>query len=436
MDKVYVLDTSALISNPNLFLKFNNSKVIIPIVVLSELDKLKKQQNETGKNARICIKNIDKITSTVADITVGALLDNNIFLQINIDYSSLSDDYVKFGPLDYGDTKILVTAYELNKEQNNVTLISNDINLRIKARAFGIDSEGCKENYFYDELPKGFIEVQNVDLGMQLASLDWVDPDEVPILNINEFVLFTDENNKGISAGRKISDDQIVPLRSDKPWGINSKNKEQAFAIDLLMDPSVDLVTLTGEAGCGKSLITIACALELIVHEKKYNKCIIYKPIESVGKDLGYLPGSVAEKITPYFRNIIDSLEYLAYSGGGSKKNNHSKSNLEYLKDLGKIEFEPLTYIRGRSISNTLIICDEAQNLTKNEIKTLLTRVSKGSKVILNGDINQIDNMSLDSENNGLTYVIKKFKNSEIAGHISLLQNERSKLAEEAANRL
>ena len=425
----FVLDTSALISNPTIYERFHNSIVIIPIIVLSELDNVKKQQNEAGKNARVCIKKLDKI-SELGYLDNGILLDNNILLKVDSKYQCLNENYKKYGNLDYGDTKILVNAIEVNNENSNTTLITNDFNLRIRARSFGVKAISCEENNSINELYNGYITVANESLGLQLADVGWADPEDLPPMVINECVLFTDKNGTGISIGRKVSDDQVLLIESKKPWGLSSKNKEQAFAIDMLLDNNIKLITMTGMAGTGKSILTLACALQLIVEQKKYNKCIIYRPIESVGKDLGYLPGTVDEKINPYFQNIIDNLEVL------SNKRKNNKADIEYLKQLGKIDFEPITYIRGRSISDALIICDEAQNLSKEDIKTLLTRVSHNTKVILNGDVNQIDNSSLDASNNGLTYVIEKFKDSEIAGHIHFTQGERSVLAEEAAKRL
>lgn len=430
MDMI-ILDTSSLISNPTVYKQFPNSTVIIPIVVLSELDKLKKQLNETGKNARVCIKLLDEICER-GDIDTGILLENDILLKVDVRYSNLSNDYKKFGPLDYGDTQILVNAYEVQKETNeSVTLITNDINLRIKAQAFRIHAQSCVNDNSSIELYTGYTEVVNTELGYQLEQLGTVDCEDLEPLNMNEFVLFKDLNGDGISVGRKLNEDYVALVETNKPWGINSKNKEQAFAIDLLLDNNVKLVTLTGIAGCGKTLLTLSCALQLIVENKKYNKCIIYRPVEPVGKDIGYLPGDLNEKIAPYFQNINDNLEALSLN---SRKK--SKSEIELLKELGKISYEPLTYIRGRSISNALMIVDEAQNLSPEDIKTVLTRVGSGTKVILNGDINQIDNTALDASNNGLTYVINKFKGSKLYGHVNLVQGERSLLAEEAANRL
>jgi PhoH-like ATPase len=229
--------------------------------------------------------------------------------------------------------------------------------------------------------------------------------------------------------GRKVAPDCVKLIRKQYPWNISGRNKEQNFAIDLIMDKNVDLVTLIGRAGTGKSLIVLATALELVLGRKEYDKFIIYRPIQPVGNDIGYLPGTMEEKLAPWFSAIMDNFEMLF----STKHGGDWKRELEMYQKKGRIEMEAITYIRGRSIPNAIILVDEAQNLSKEDVKTILTRAGEGTKIILTGDIEQIDNSLLDATSNGLTHVIEKFKDSELAGHVTFTQGERSKLASKAA---
>jgi PhoH-like ATPase len=248
-------------------------------------------------------------------------------------------------------------------------------------------------------------------------------------LNANECVMFENEHGDGIAMGRKVSGNKIKLIKKTNPWNIHSRNKEQSFAIDLIMDKSVDLVTLIGKAGTGKSLIVLATALELVINRKEYDKFIIYRPIQPVGNDIGFLPGTMEEKLGPWFQAIMDNMETLLQFKNGD----NWRRELEHFQKKGLIEMEAITYIRGRSIPNAIILIDECQNLSKDDVKTILTRAGENTKIILTGDIEQIDNSALDATSNGLTYVIEKFKESDLAGHITFTQGERSKLASKAA---
>jgi PhoH-like ATPase len=247
----------------------------------------------------------------------------------------------------------------------------------------------------------------------------------------HECVLFEDEFGNGIAMGRKIGAEKIKLIKKAFPWGISAKNKEQAFAIDLIMDKSVDLVTLIGKAGTGKSLIALAAAVDLVLGQKKFEKLIIYRPVQAVGNDIGFLPGTMEEKLAPWFQAIMDNFEFL-FNAKGSQHGDWRK-NLEMFQRKGQLEMEAITYIRGRSIPNSVILVDECQNLSKEDVKTILTRAGEGTKIILTGDIEQIDNAGLDATSNGLTYIIEKFKDSDLAGHITFVQGERSRLASKAA---
>lgn len=416
----YILDTSVLVYDPLCFKTFHDSNVIIPITVLDELDKLKKQSGEAGKNARVCIKLLDELC-VQGDIAQGIDIEHGI--NIKIDASNL--DASKFGDSLYGDNRILACANFYNA-YNTATLVSNDINLRVRARALGIGAKSCEtKGISFSDLYAGFVSIEDEDLGLELLQRGWLDPNELTVqLLLNECVVFVDHNKEEVACGRKISSNKIKLIKKVYPWDISARNSEQSFAMDLIMDKRISLVTLIGKAGTGKSLVTLASALELVT-SKQYDKFIIYRPIQAVGNDIGFLPGTMEEKLAPWFEAIMDNFEILLNNSNG---HNWIK-DFEMFKKKGQIEMQALTYIRGRSIPNAIILVDECQNLSKEEVKTILTRAGEDTKIILTGDIEQIDNSDLDATNNGLTYVIDKFKDTDLAGHITFTKGERSRLA-------
>ncbi len=434
MRKTYVLDTSTLIYDPLAYKSFPHSDVIIPIAVLNELDKVKKLSSDAGKHARVAIRQLDEL-SNLGDISMGILLDDDIMLKVDASWIDLSDAaYRGLGDPTYGDTQILACTqanWNLHSE-HDVVLVSNDINLRVKAKSRGIESESHEgERYSLSDLYSGVQVITHEDAGLALQQDGKIDPRCFGVkLNPNECVLFQADNGDGIAMGRKVAPDCVKLVRKHYPWNIASRNKEQTFAIDLIMDKNIDLVTLIGRAGTGKSLIVLATALELVLGKKEYDKFIIYRPIQPVGNDIGYLPGTMEEKLAPWFHAIMDNFEMLFTPKGGG---GDWRRELEMYQKKGKIEMEAITYIRGRSIPNAIILVDECQNLSKDDVKTILTRAGENTKIILTGDIEQIDNSLLDATSNGLTHVIEKFKDSELAGHVTFTQGERSKLASKAA---
>jgi PhoH-like ATPase len=429
MRKQFVLDTSVLIYDPCAYKQFPDSDVVIPIVVLNELDNLKKSPVEAGKNARVAIRLLDDICDQ-GDISTGILLDNDILLKIDATYRNCAlPPYDGLGDATYGDTHILACLCETwhNHPERDVTLVSNDINLRVKAKSRGIDAEAHEgKRYSLSDLYAGNQIVVHEDAGMDLQQNGFIDP-RVYGLNLapHECVLFQADNGDGITMGRQVAPDKVKVVRKQYPWNISARSAEQSFLIDLIMDKNVDLVTALGQAGTGKTLIALASSLELVLNKKDYDKLIIYRPIQSVGNDIGYLPGTLEEKLAPWFQAIMDNFEFLFTNTSSSDW----RKELEMFQKKGRIEMSAITYIRGRSIPNAIILIDEAQNLSSAEIKTILTRAGEGTKIILTGDICQIDNERLDATDNGLTHVIEKFKSSNLAGHITLVKGERSRLA-------
>jgi len=295
MRKTIVLDTSVLVTDPSSYKSFAHCDVIIPIVVLNELDKLKKQSDGAGKNARVSIRLIDELSS-LGDISVGILIDNDIFIRVDAEHiDTTTSQYSGFGDPAYGDTQILACAYLnfLSHPTNDVTLVSNDINLRIKAKARGMGAQSYEEhNYSFTDLFAGNQTFIHEEAGLELQKFGHINPQFFDLnLHHNECVMFENENGDGIAMGRKVSDDKVKLVKKYYPWGISCRNKEQTFAVDLMMDKNVDLVTLIGKAGTGKSLMVLAAALELVINQKAYDKFIIYRPIQAVGNDIGYLPG-------------------------------------------------------------------------------------------------------------------------------------------------
>lgn len=431
MNTKYVLDTSTLVYDPCAYKQFPDSTVIIPIAVLNELDNLKKGSSEASRNARVAIRLLDEICER-GDIGTGVLLDDNIMLKVDTNYIDLSDvSYRGFGDPTYGDTHILACAYSHWLSDHETTLVSNDINLRVKAKSRGIESiahQGTK--FSLTDLYAGVQVITDEDAGLDLQRQGFIDPRCYGLqLNPHECVLFQSADGDGIAMGRKIAPDKLRLVKKFYPWNIAARNMEQSFLIDLIMDKDIDLVTVIGQAGTGKTLVALAAALELVINRKEYDKLIVYRPVQPVGNDIGFLPGTIEEKLLPWFQAIMDNFEFL-FSG---KSITDWRKELEMFQRKNRIELNAITYIRGRSIPNSVILVDEAQNLTAADIKTILTRAGENTKIILTGDVEQIDNNKLNATDNGLVSTIENFKESDLSGHITLNKGERSRLASAAA---
>jgi PhoH-like ATPase len=445
MRKAFVLDTNVLLNSPKSILSFKNSEVIIPLAVLRELDNFKLRNDAIGKNARSINRILDDYRQ-VGNLLKGITLENNskLFIKtIKNESFDLLPDVIK-NSMNGLDTALLAFMLELKNKykRKQHILITRDINLRIQCDALGIQSENYRAA---DELPKNderyggvsraYLSKNNIDMLYQNGELSKEILDVEPYPN-EFFVLKSDEQSSSAIARYDCDKKSFIRVGENKNiFGLSPRNKEQNFALNLLLDKSVNLVSLTGPAGTGKTLITLAAGCEQTIHGKYYERMIIIKPIQPVGKDLGFLPGSLDEKLAPWISPIKDNLNFLFRSPstktGSSNKNNNKQDNhyLSLLFEKKVIEIEAVAFIRGRSIPNAYIIIDEAQNLSMHELKTIITRAGEGSKIILTGDVEQIDHPQLDINTNGLTYAIEKFKNHGIAGHISLLKGERSALA-------
>lgn len=407
----YVMDTSVLVFDPQSL--YNFADVIVPFEVILELDKLKTLAGEVGQKARIVIRELEKLTLdwNGKEIETGK---NKIVLMKLENLGEIKNDQ-----------KILKYL------KDDCILVSRDINLRLQARILGFRAESY-ENKSENNLGTylGYQETKDYELGEKLKKDEFVIcPDEYK-LEENEFLYCVDKNNGGV-IGRKIGNELRI-VKNRKPWGLELKGKEQLMAADLICDPRVPLVSLMGFAGTAKTCTALACALDLVLEKKVYQKLIIYRPVEPMGRDIGWLPGTVQDKLAPYMQPIYDNLEFL-FNKGTSKKSSNLMENLS-VQYAEKIEINALTYIRGRSIPRALLIVDEAQNLSKEEMKTILTRVGIGSKLILTHDDSQVDRKELDAGNNGPMYVVEKFKSSSLAGHVTLTKGLRSELATLAAN--
>jgi PhoH-like ATPase len=423
MRKIFVLDTSVLVYDPKSYLSFAKNDVIIPITVLDELDKIKKFANESGKNARVAIRNLDNI-SNLGEIHTGIQIENDTVIKIDVS----AYDAVSLDPT-YGDGKILACAIKIKEHTGSeVILVSRDINLRIRAKAFGLVAQDYeKDNITSNDLYNGIRTVDNDGAGKKLLSTGIINIyKELNDMYPNEYVNFIGKHSKGISLGKRVGD-QIKLVKSNSPWGLQLKNKEQFCAVDLMMDMNIPLVSLTGKSGGGKTLVAIASALEMVLSKKIYDNFMIFRPTYTIGEGLGFLPGTLEAKIEPLFGAIGDAFSFLFPSK--TKKNDGWNSQLFQYIDNGTIQKNPISYLRGRSIHNAFILIDEAQNISKDEIKAILTRCGEGTKIVLTGDPDQIDAPVLDATNNGLSYVVEKFKSSELAGSICFIKGERSALA-------
>lgn len=438
MKKAFVLDTNVLLHDPNAIFRFEDNDVVLPITIIEELDRFKKQPQETGRNARQVSRTLDDLRAQ-GHLTKGIELSNGGILRVALcDRITLKELPPELEG-DQADNAILAVALELKNQCNcPVVLVSKDTNLRIKADVLGLLAEDYStDKVDFEGLYTGMTEVMvSTDTISQLFQSGHTLLSEKTWPN--QAVTLVDSLNPSHTALALASEkrSEVVPLPKFPHNGISrirARNREQKFAFELLMQDSISLVTLVGKAGTGKTLLAIAAGLHKVADEKHYSRLLIARPIVPMGRDLGYLPGDIDEKLTPWMQPLYDNFDLIFGTQETSGQPPHWRRGHEELIEQGLLQIEPLTYIRGRTIPNQFLIVDEAQNLTPHEVKTILTRAGENTKIVLTGDPEQIDNPYVDAASNGLTYVVERFKAEAIAGHITLYQGERSGLAERAA---
>lgn len=440
--KTFILDTSVLLHSADALNSFEDNEIALPIVVLDEIDKFKKGSSEVNRTARQIIKKIDLLREE-GKITEGIKLPNGGFLRVLTDLSNNSmSKLLPEGFDSSNDNRILAHALLVKKNsKNQVVLVSKDINMRVKADAIGLIAQDYQaDKVEIEELYSGHREIyvspEDISAFYKVGHLS----NFIEGLHPNEYVTLVNSNNPSNTAlGRfDVTQREIVPLVHEASlWGIQARNREQRFAIDMLLNDSIQLITLLGKAGTGKTLLALAVGLHKVLDKGSaaYRKLNVYRPIVPMGKDIGFLPGREEDKIHPYMQPIFDNLEFLLhdemYKDG--KRTEGASLTTKYLQDTKQLEVKALTFIRGRSLPYQIILVDEAQNLTPHEAKTIITRAGEGTKIILTGDIYQIDHPYLDSTSNGLAYIVERFKYQKLAGHITLTKGERSDLAELAS---
>jgi PhoH-like ATPase len=436
MKKNYVLDTNVLLHDPHAIFRFEDNNVVIPIYVIEEVDQFKREGSERGRNARSIARLLDELREQGGALSSGVTLESGGTLRVAVPAKRASlptaIDHTAM------DQAILQTAFDVRENDGGrpTIFVTMDTNLRIRADALGMVAQ-TYENQRVDanRLTSGIVDIdvdaEEIDAFFRDGRLAARDP--LPVANT--CILLRDRANPSHTAlGRyDPSKRAIVALRvpRDGVMGVRPRNKEQSFALDLLLDESIRLVTLVGKAGTGKTLLALAAGLKRTIEDGAYTRMLVSRPVMPLGRDIGFLPGDVDEKLNPWMQPIFDNLEFLFSSGARKGPRVYAE-----LLESGQIQVEPLTYIRGRSLPQQFMIVDEAQNLTPHEVKTIVTRSGDGTKIVLTGDPEQIDNPYVDSASNGLTVAAERFRGEKLTAHILLAKGERSELAELAANLL
>ncbi|MGQ0627308.1 MAG: PhoH family protein [Phycisphaerales bacterium] len=481
--KHFVVDTNVLLHDPGALFVFQEHEVVIPFEVIEEIDKFKREPGDIGRSARECIRHIDRLRG------MGRLSEGVPWAGAEPERPGRTNtgqrhrtgtvridtaEHIRPPMLaaDKPDNKIIASAWTLHQLGLNAVFVSKDLNARIKADAIGLQTEDFENSKVdADKLYSGFLTVdvpgaliddlyQNrmlplAALAEYLTATDAAGDEFVRPLHAHQFVILRDSEDESHSGlARRLADtDHVIPVTGPrKPiFGILARNLQQTMALDLLMDDEIRMVTLLGSAGTGKTLLAVAAGMAKVFNEERYDKLLVARPIMPMGRDIGYLPGSKDDKLGAWMQPIFDNLAYLLSTrgaslashgkDGGKDSGQHAESHsteqrIRKLVDGGQLVLEPLTYIRGRSIPHQYMIVDEAQNLTPHEVKTIISRIGDGTKIILTGDIGQIDHPYLDSSSNGLAYAIEKMKGLRIVGHVTLGKSERSELASLAASLL
>ena len=439
--RTFIVDTNVLLYDPNALSAFAEHDIVIPMTVIEEMDRFKKDLNETGRNARSVARFLDGLR-TQGSLSDGVALEGGGTLRVDFSISSTQPNVdIPWGPSS-NDNRILLTVRRLHKElSGNIAFVTRDTNMRLKCDAMGVVAEDYSNAHIEvdDQYTGVTSRVVKQDVIDNLYRKNCIRLNDHEGLYPQQFVILSAEETASASVMVRVMDDvgsvRVINRHREGVRGIFARNKEQLFALELLLDDSVNLVTLNGVAGTGKTLMALACGLKMTLDDRHYNKLLVSRPIFPMGKELGFLPGDLETKLNPWMKPIFDNLDFI-FSGNENQNKQGKGSQVQRLVDSGTLEVEALTYIRGRSIPKQYLIVDEAQNLTPHEVKTVLTRAGEGTKIILTGDPNQIDNPYVDAMSNGLTYTVERFKSTSIAGHITLRKGERSALAELATRLL
>ncbi len=431
--KHFVLDTNVLLHNPESINSFGDNYVVLPMTVIEELDNFKRGNDELGRNARQVIRRLDQLRSQ-GTLRNGVPLPRGGMLKITLEEESIPGAFLD---MSVPDNRVLAAAITLVARQEKVIFVSKDINARLKADALGIEVMDFEDQVCdFDTLYTGWRELSVAGEIIDSFYREKVFTLENGNFLVNEFIILKDQKNpKHTGFGRAIGKANLIHLESTREgtWHIRARSKEQRMALELLLDPQVNLVSLMGRAGTGKTLLALAAGLHCVLQTEIFDKLLVSRPIIPMGKDIGYLPGTKDEKLSLWMQPIFDNLTYLM-------RMNHDfadgtvKNKVDQLMKNQKLELEALTYIRGRSIPDQFIIIDEAQNLTPHEVKTIVSRAGENTKIVLTGDPNQIDNPYLDASSNGLAYTVEKLKGQTLYGHVTLTKSERSPLSAIAAD--
>jgi PhoH-like ATPase len=433
MRKNYILDANILIHDPYSVFQFADNTVIIPVGVIGELDRFKKEPTDRGFSARALVRLLDGLRNGQS-LAAGVTLENGGRLKVYCE-----PERVLNGNTEPADIEILRVARTIKdaEPETPVIIVTKDINLRIRADAAGLRAEDYESDHvLLTDVPSGDEELTVT--AEQLAAFRSTGQLALPDMTLrpNEYVLLRATGvERGTALARRDPEQNHLIALQDPPhglWGVRPRNKEQYYAIDALLDERLSLVSLMGKAGTGKTLLALAAAMQLVFRKRLFRGILVCRPIVPVGRDLGYLPGDIGSKLAPWMKPITDTLDFLLDVGGTVK----GHADAAALMRAGLIEIQPLTYIRGRNIAKRFVVIDEAQNLTPLEIKTVITRMGDAAKIVLTGDPWQIDNPYVDRNSNGFTYLINRFSHEAIATHVELRKGERSSLAELAANLL
>ena len=442
LPSVYVLDISVLLYTPDAIFDFPMKEVLLPVSILDALEPLRQDLGEKGRVANLVSKILDECRQ-LGNLVEGVSLPNGGKLRIE-----LADPETEAIPFSFNSrnpsNRILAVAWLLSRENKDVVFVSRDENLRTKANTLNVptisyqgrrrDDSNLYSGIHHCEVSKkklrnlnqqSFISIEEVK--SELDENIKFFPNQGLLLNNPEvpeedvLAIYNQSKNKFLT----VSKEQGV-------WGIRPRNLEQRLALALLVDPNISIVTLSGKAGTGKTLLALAVGLQQMMVDNIYSRMLVSRPIFPMGRDLGFLPGDTQEKLSPWMQPIFDNLELLI--NNTSEKKSSKRDSYQELMERGMLVVEPLTYIRGRSIPNQHMIVDEAQNLTPHEMKTIVSRAGDGTKIVLTGDPNQIDNTDVNLSSNGLSTLVERFKGSQLAGHVRFTSVERSALAELAAN--